>query len=89
MAIGATDLAVCHLRTESVIVRVQHVQHAPPSLQARPPRPPSGCRCRCIACTLAIGATDLRTESSTMVTSNEIGRNEMPRVFIYRKALIF
>ena len=49
MAIGATDLAGWHLRTESIIVRVLHVRHAPPSPQARPPRPRSGCRCRCIA----------------------------------------
>ena len=56
-------------------MRVLHVHHAPPPRQARPPRPPSGCRRRCIArmrpkpCTLsacapptmraAIGATDL------------------------------
>ena len=49
MAIGATDLAGCHLRTESVIVRVPHVHHAQQARQARPLRPPSGCRCRCIA----------------------------------------
>ena len=50
MAIGATDLLGWHLRTESIIVRVLHVHHTPPSRQARPPRPRNGCRCRCIAC---------------------------------------
>ena len=89
------------LRTKSTIVRVLHVHHAPPLRQARPPRSPSGCRCRCIArkrprscthfvCTSHDGhrCRHLRTESSTMVTFNETGRIEMPRVFIHRKAYL-
>ena len=51
MAIGATDLLGWQLRTTSIIVRVLHVHHAPPSRQARPPRRRCGFRCRCIACT--------------------------------------
>ena len=48
-AIGAPERTGWRLPTESDVVRALHVRHDPPSRQARPPRPPRGCRCRCFA----------------------------------------
>ena len=62
-----TDLLGWHLRTESAWSCVCcAVRHAPPSHLARPPRPRSGGRCRCIARTHPRSCTQLVSTTPSM-----------------------